>query len=63
MELLRLDRAVPTDPSPGLERHEPGSGWRSRRRVERRDPEEPDEEAEEEDSGDETEKHTFDTRA
>jgi hypothetical protein len=63
MELLRLDRTVPTDPTPGLERHEPGGGRLPRRRVERRDPEDLDEEADDDSSAEETEKHTFDTRA
>jgi hypothetical protein len=68
MDLLRLDstileRIVPTNPTPGLERHEPGGGKSARRRVERRDPEDLDQDADEDSSEEETEKHTFDTRA
>ena len=63
MESLRLDRIVPTDPTPGLERHEPGGGKPPRRRVERRDPEDLDQDTDDDSSPEETEKHTFDTRA
>jgi hypothetical protein len=61
MDLLRFERIVSTEPSPGLERHEPGREKMLRRKVERRDPENLDEE--EEGSPDESEQHTFDTRA
>ena len=63
MDLLRLDRIVSTDPTPGLERHETGSRERVRRRVERRDPEDPDEDTEDDSTAEQTEQHTFDTRA
>jgi hypothetical protein len=63
MDLLRLDRIVSTDPTPGLERHEPGSGKQVRRKVERRDPEDPDEDTEDDSTAEQTEKHIFDTRA
>ena len=61
MELLRLDRIVSTDPTPGLERHEPGGGKAPRRKVERRDAD--DLEEENESPPEESEQHTFDTRA
>ena len=66
MDLLRLEqtileRTVPTDPTAGLERHEPGGGKTPRRKVERRDPE--DLEEEEDSPAEESEQHTFDTRA
>ena len=47
----------------GVGRREPGGGKPVRRRVERPEPEDLDEDPDEDSSGDETEKHTFDTRA